>query len=305
MACSIASHSLFVAAQAKNLPPDPQTLLQQPLWTTCMQFLQTPTAAIHNTGNDAPNLLATGTAYKQVQIYDIRSSSTTRRPVLYTPEGLLDHRATAVCQLPDGNTLAVADATGDVHLLDLRNFHSGKQFTTRKQKAKEEMGLGRLVGPGGSVRQVACHPTLPYLACVGLDRKLWTWDWRRRKMVDCVYLKQRLNCLLVCDDEGWGDEEADKEAAEGVYEEEGREMGSRRVLEDDAVEDYVDSEDDGDGKEGGDGVEGGASSSEETASDSEEDALEGEETEDGIYSEEEEEPKVKAAAVRPKKRRIH
>ncbi|KAL9187552.1 hypothetical protein ACHAXT_001655 [Thalassiosira profunda] len=289
--------------KAKNLPPDPQTLLQQPLWTTALHFLQTPTAALHNS-NEEGNLLATGTAYKQVQIYDVRHSSATRRPVLYTPEGVLDHRTTAMCQLPDGHTLAVGDAAGDIHLLDVRKMHSGKQFTKRKQKAKEEIGLGRLVGPGGAIRELRVHPSLPVVACVGLDRKLWTWDVNRRKMTDCVYLKQRLNCLLVCDDGGWDDGEADNEESNEVYEG-GGEMGSGRTLEEDAVEDYVDSDDEGGSVEGGGDLvqrEDSGGSSGETASDSEDDdASEGSEEDEGSTSEEEE---PAPAVAKSKKRRV-
>lgn len=233
--------------KAKNLPPDPQTLLQQPMWTTSIQFLHTPTSTTKSNG--LTPLLATGTAYKQVQIYDIRTSSstTTRRPVLYTPEQLLSHRITTLCQLPDGNTLAVGDSIGDCHLLDMRKMHSGKQFSAKFKNAKEEIGLGRLVGPGGSIRQLSMHPTLPYLACVGLDRKMWTWDVNRRKMMDCVYLRQRLNCLLFCDDESWtaGDDDdvyGDNEGTGSIGVKRERELEE----EEDEVEDYVLESDDDD-----------------------------------------------------------
>ena len=188
------------------------------MWTTSIQFLHTPTSALSSSssggGGGGTNLLATGTAYKQVQIYDIRTSASssattgTRRPVLYTPEHLLSHRITSVCQLSDGNTLAIGDSIGDVHLLDMRKMHSGKSYTStsNKRKSKEEISLGRLVGPGGSIKQLCIHPTLPYIACVGLDRKLWTWDVTKRKMMDCIYLKQRLNCFLFCEDESWNNE---------------------------------------------------------------------------------------------------
>lgn len=269
--------------KAKNLPPDPQTLLQQPQWTTCIQSI-----AMDNN----EDLLATGTAYKQVQIYDIRTSSTTRRPVLYTPEGLFTHRITTICQLHNKNTLAIGDSTGDCHLVDIRRLHSGKQFSARKQLAKEEIGLGRLVGPGGSIRELVCHPTLPYLACVGLDRKLWTWDVSKKKMMDCVYLKQRLNCALFCADDCWSADDGNKNGDDDVvdggeveYDEPDEEWNNKREREleedQDEVEDYIDSDDDGDDNE--------QESGEETASDSEED-----EEEDGSSSSsEEEEPKPK------------
>ena len=128
------------------------------MWTTSIQFLHTPTSAI---STDSPsNLLATGSAYQQVQIYDIRVSSSggsggattsTRRPVLYTPDELLSHRITSICQLNNnnGNTIAVGDTIGDVHLLDMRKMHSGKpshrsrynnnNTTSSKHKAKKKL----------------------------------------------------------------------------------------------------------------------------------------------------------------------
>eukprot|EP00986_Skeletonema_menzelii_P006296 scaffold2378_cov152-Skeletonema_menzelii.AAC.14 len=274
--------------KAKNLPPDPQTLLQQPQWTTCIQSIAM--------GNNE-ELLATGTAYKQVQIYDIRASSTTRRPVWYTPEGLLTHRITTICQLhttTNSNTLAIGDSTGDCHLIDIRKMHSGKQYSARKQIAKEEIGLGRLVGPGGSIRTLVSHPTLPYLACVGLDRKLWTWDVSKRKMMDCVYLKQRLNCALFCGDDCWSssaDEEKnedDDDVGEVEYGEPDEEWNNKREREleedQDEVEDYIDSDDDDDDDDKQD-------LGDETASDSEED--DGSSSSSSSSEEEEEEPKPK------------
>lgn len=272
--------------KAKNLPPDPQTLLQQPQWTTCIQSIAM--------NDDGSNLLATGTAYKQVQIYDIRTSSTTRRPVLYTPENLFTHRITTICQLQDSTTLAIGDSTGDCHLVDIRRMHSGKQYSAHRKQSytKEEIGLGRLVGPGGSIRELVSHPTLPYLACVGLDRKLWTWDVSKRKMMDCVYLKQRLNCALFCGDDSWssgGDDDDDEDvvvAADDAEEYVPTIQRERELEQDqDEVEDYIDSDDDiivdGDSK---------------TASDSEEEGEEEEEDDDSSEgsgssrSEEEEEP---------------
>ena len=251
--------------QAKNQPPDPQTLLQQPMWTTAALFLNPHTAESRHS-----DLLATGTAYRQVQIYDVRQSSTTRRPVLYTPDGLklLEHRITSLCQLPDATTIAVGDSAGDVNLLDLRMFHSGKAFKKGKSHA-EEIGRGRLVGPGGSVRQLAVPPPLPILACVGLDRKMWTWDVTKRKNVDCVYLKQRLNCVLFCDDGSWGE---DGEEGDGIAD-----YDENRV--EDEVEDYVDSDEEG-GSEGGAAEEDGSSDDSEDSDDSSESGSTSDESEE-------------------------
>ena len=292
--------------KAKNLPPHPQTLLQHPQWTTCIQsiYYNNHHAADNDTSTSVTNLLATGTAYKQVQIYDIRTSSNTRRPALYTPENLFQHRITSLCQLHNsnynsnndntnntttadanisgGNILAIGDSIGDCHLIDMRKMRSGKQQYSsyhrnnkQQQHSKEDIMLGRLVGPGGSIRELVMHPTLPILACVGLDRKLWTWDVNKRKMLDCIYLKQRLNCALFCGDyessfwNNGSDGGGDKDVGEEVPVDYDVVQRERELEEDeDEVEDYVDSEDDDDG--GGGGWENGQDSGEETASDSKE-----------------------------------
>mmetsp|Transcript_15948 Transcript_15948/g.30452 ORF Transcript_15948/g.30452 Transcript_15948/m.30452 type:complete len:549 (+) Transcript_15948:2-1648(+) len=304
--------------KAKNLPPNPQTLLQHPMWTTTMQFLNTPPS-----GNEAhSDLLATGTAYKQIQIYDIRSSyqthnspaAGTRRPVLYTPENLLTHRVTSICQLTDANLLAVGDAIGDCHIIDMRKMQTGKQFSAQpNRKHMEEMTLGRLVGPGGSIRQLAMHPTLPILACVGLDRKLWTWDVKKRRMVDCVYLKQRLNCMLFCEDESW---DLIDEGNENMFEDENgnNDYSNRKSRyfedEEDEVEDYVNSDDDessggDDNNDKGDGMDdvnedGASSESEDSFGDEIEDQTEDESVE--LSSEEEPPPSKKAKRGNLKKK---
>jgi ribosome biogenesis protein NSA1 len=215
--------------KAKNLPPDPQTLLQQPIWPSAMTFW--------NTTSSTPPLLAVGTAFGQVRLYDVRipphqTTSLLRRPIQYTPledAGVHDHRITAICPISPFQIVA-GDTTGDLHALDLRyNFHG--------QRANKQIdgaaSTGRFVGPTGSIRQLVKHKTLPLLAVVGCDRMLRTYDTNKQKTIDCVYLKQRLNCVLLCSEERMDDEEDDtKEDAD--------------VDQEDIVRDYVDSDDDED-----------------------------------------------------------
>ncbi|KAL3785065.1 hypothetical protein ACHAW5_001765 [Stephanodiscus triporus] len=157
-------------------------------------------------GRDWTNALVEGTAYGEVRIYDVRSSS--RRPVSSWTSDDVDggggRRITALCRAgTDGDVLVVGNAIGDVRLLDLRRTSSD---------------LGRLVGPGGSVRQLVSSPNDPnVVACVGLDRRLYTWDLgkanggKRGIATGCAYLKQRLNCVMFCDDV---DEDDDRSRAE-------------------------------------------------------------------------------------------
>jgi hypothetical protein len=94
-------------------------------------------------------------------------------------------------------------------------------------------------------------------------------------MLDCIYLKQRLNCALFCGDyessfwNNGSDGGGDKDVGEEVPVDYGVVQSERELEEDeDEVEDYVDSEDDDD--DGGGGWENGQDSGEETASDSKE-----------------------------------
>jgi ribosome biogenesis protein NSA1 len=225
-----------VVWKAKNLPPDPQTLLQQPVWPTAICFL----------GQDS-NTMAVGTAYKEVRLYDIRESTKVRRPTAVTPEGLFEYRVTSLCPLGPANTscdLVVGDAAGFLYQLDLRKL--GKD---RKVQAHKD--LSRFVGPGGSVRQIQLHPTLPRMAVVGLDRMLRIFDTNTRKQVDCVYLKQRLNSVLFHTDDDW---DIAKEITQYESDEAIR-SDDEGIDQDDLVQDYVDSDDDDDDMAQGDDLD--------------------------------------------------
>jgi ribosome biogenesis protein NSA1 len=212
-----------VVFKAKNLRPDPQTLLQQPVWPSSILFLE------------KSNTMAVGTAYKQVRLYDVREDSKMRRPTATTPEGLFEYRVTALCQV-DEYQLVVGDAAGYMYSLDTRTLG-------RNPKSAPSNNMGRYVGPAGSVRQIKKHPTLPRLAAVGLDRMLRIYDSNKRKQVDCIYLKQRVNCVIFSGDDTWDT------ALEATIED--HDGGSDcDIDQDDMVQDYVDSEDEsGDSEE--------------------------------------------------------
>ncbi|KAG7370993.1 hypothetical protein IV203_019563 [Nitzschia inconspicua] len=215
--CLIDIHTGVQVFKTKNLPPDPQTLLQQPVWPTAIQFLH----------NDM-NTMAVGTAYKQVRLYDVRESSKIRRPTQTTPEDLLEYRVTSLCQVSDYE-LVVADGAGYIYCLDLRRLG-------RDLKAAANKDMGRYVGPAGSVRQLKKHPTLPRLAAVGLDRMLRIYDTKKRRQLDCIYLKQRINCVLVHGDDTWDFNDATVDVVD---------PDDLDIDQDDVVQEYVDSDEEG------------------------------------------------------------
>jgi len=222
--------------KAKNLPPHPQTLLPPQVWPSALYFLQGSTSIManlagqnnHNNDNNnhSSNLLAAGSAHAQVRIYDVRESAVQRRPILYTPEGWLEHRVTSLCQSPHRpNHLIVADSAGYIHSLDLRHLVLGGsrrgRLDLKNNSFANKPEMGRFVqGPAGSVRDMMNHPTLSRLAVVGLDRMLRIYDTKTRKQTNCLYLKQRVNCVLVSPEVTkrslWeDDDEGDKEENDG------------------------------------------------------------------------------------------
>lgn len=171
--------------KAKNVPAD-NLDMQVPIWVKDMHFV--------NSSVTSGKTIVTGTAYHHVRLYDTKAK---RQPVLSIEYG--EYPITQMCLTPDGNRVITCDTTGDVNSFDLRTLkHSG-----------------RYVGPAGSVRGIACHQSLPYVAVAGLDRKVHVYNIDSRKRVHSIYLKQRLNCVLFTDEGPTGTKrklEAEEEA---------------------------------------------------------------------------------------------
>lgn len=196
--------------KTKNLPANPQTLLQPTTWPSAIHFLTDHHRMV--VGNDL-----------QVRLYDVRTASIQRRPVAYTPPGLLEQRVTCFCQTGE-HDLVVADTAGYVVSVDLRNLKA--------------TGHARYVGPTGSVRQLAAHSKIPRMAAVGLDRMLRLYDTKTRRQVACMYLKQRLNCVLL------GEEEGNVTYGDVIEGEEGTDIDRSGLNQEDDVRDYADSDND-------------------------------------------------------------
>lgn len=113
-----------------------------------------------------------------MHVYD--PSTPQRRPVLELQFG--EHPLTALSLPADGNTVAVGNTQGQIALLDLR---------------KGGVVCGCLKGLSGGVRGLQCHASQPLVASCGLDRFLRVHSLEDRRLVHKVYLKSRLNCLLL------------------------------------------------------------------------------------------------------------
>uniref|UniRef100_A0A8C6XFQ7 WD repeat-containing protein 74 n=1 Tax=Naja naja TaxID=35670 RepID=A0A8C6XFQ7_NAJNA len=149
--------------------------LRVPIWDRDMEFLP---------GSEK---IVTCTGHHQVRIYD--PSCPQRRPVLEVNFG--EYPLTALSLTSDANAVVVGSSHGDVAVIDLRQ--------------------GRLVkclkGFAGSVRAIRCHPTLPVVASCGLDRFLRVHNLQSQHLEHKVYLKSRLNCLLLASREKWESED--------------------------------------------------------------------------------------------------
>eukprot|EP00903_Cladosiphon_okamuranus_P012063 g11325.t1 len=167
--------------KAKNVPHDFLDM-RQPVWITALCPLAAPQLNSGGGGGGGAGLqpIVAGTAHRQVRLYDARAQ---KRPTHSVDAD--EHGITTMTVAPGGKEVVVADTAGLVRVLDLRTMKWGRRFE----------------GPAGSVRGLAFHPTLPMLACVGLDRMARVYDYRSREQKFQVYLKQRLNAVLF-DGEG-------------------------------------------------------------------------------------------------------
>ncbi|XP_012884424.1 PREDICTED: WD repeat-containing protein 74 [Dipodomys ordii] len=128
----------------------------------------------------------------QVRVYD--PASPQRRPVLESTYG--EYPLTAMTLTPEGNSVIVGNTHGQLAEID---FRQGRL-------------LGCLKGLAGSVRGLQCHPSKPLLASCGLDRVLRIHRIRNpRGLEHKIYLKSRLNCLLLSGRDNWEDEPQEQE----------------------------------------------------------------------------------------------
>ncbi|KAI9914054.1 hypothetical protein PsorP6_006428 [Peronosclerospora sorghi] len=158
--------------KAKNVAHD-KLDMRVPVWVKDLRFLSTP-------GTSNGYRVIVGTGHRHVRIYD---SNTKRRPVQEL-NNCGENPIQSMCVSPDETKVFVGDTAGNLDIFDLRTLKH----------------MGRCTGPVGSIRDIACHPTLPYIAAVGLDRMVHVFDVNTRNYRHKIYAKQRLNSVLFCAD---------------------------------------------------------------------------------------------------------
>ena len=152
---------MFIAKNVRNDSLD----LRQAVWVTAIDFID---------GEDCKIIVGTG--HHKVQIYDTRKQ---RRPV---DEVLWEENPiTSISLAANGNDLIVGNTIGSMASIDLR----------KKQKN------GSFKGIKGSISSIECHQTQGFVVCAGLDRFLRIYDIATRSLLQNLYLKSRLMCVLL------------------------------------------------------------------------------------------------------------
>ncbi|XP_038153602.1 WD repeat-containing protein 74 [Cyprinodon tularosa] len=149
---------------AKNLRDD-WLALRRPHWVRDIGFIPDSDKVVTCTG------------YHQVHVFD--PSTPQRRPVLEAEFG--EYPLTALSLTAAGNAVVVGNTHGQIAVLDLR----------------KGLVRGCLKGLSGGVRALQSHASQPLVASCGLDRFLRIHSLEDRTLQHKVYLKSRLNCLLL------------------------------------------------------------------------------------------------------------
>ena len=181
---------------AKNVPND-MLNLRVPVWNADLDF---------RTGSD--NELLAATAAREIRHYDLREGR--RRPVYTaaidgTKMDVGDCRLSALA-LYGEHLAVVGDVVGGLSLFDLRQRQSCgcaapaalQPVACRVSQPPTAVRHRAMAGGGGSVRDIAVDEARGSVACCGCDRYLRVYSVRKsRELLHKIYLKQRLNCLLV------------------------------------------------------------------------------------------------------------
>lgn len=154
--------------KAKNVRPD-MLQLRVPVWVSDMDFLPGSSKAV------------VCTRHGHVRLYD--PGTPQKRPVLSMdiPEQTL----TALAITSRDHHVVVGSGKGKIMLVDLRKKGSVVQHYK---------------GAVGAVKSIACHRTQPYLVSVGFDRNLLVHNLNSKALIRKMYLKARLNSILLRSD---------------------------------------------------------------------------------------------------------
>jgi len=177
--------------QAKNVRHD-KLELRVPVWISGIAFCP----------ENPDSRVGVVSKHGHVRQYDIRCGQ--RRPVIELEWA--DEAPTSCAALAGGHQILVGSGTGKVVAFDWRN--TGKKDTGIVQKYRGCVGSVRSIRPMTS--------SSSHFATVGLDRFLRIYDVNAPKPAHKVYLKSKLNCVLLTKDFDGKNLEKPKETSKTV-----------------------------------------------------------------------------------------
>eukprot|EP01088_Endostelium_zonatum_P003916 TRINITY_DN1511_c0_g1_i1.p1 TRINITY_DN1511_c0_g1~~TRINITY_DN1511_c0_g1_i1.p1 ORF type:complete len:461 (-),score=171.16 TRINITY_DN1511_c0_g1_i1:364-1746(-) len=146
------------------------------------------------------NEFVTVTKYRQIRLYDIRAQ---RRPVLSVVYGnnpftRVEHKG------PGSKNIYVTDTMGKIFEFEMRKPNTKEVRHTWAEKEAERFAVGAFGGYSGAVRSLQLVKSKTeegedkgWLVGGGLDRFINVHDYKTRKVVIKVYVKQRINFLFA------------------------------------------------------------------------------------------------------------
>jgi ribosome biogenesis protein NSA1 len=168
-----------VVWQAKNVPHD-NLNLRVPIWITAIDIL------------DA-NTIVTGTAYKHIRVYDVR---TNQRPIKSFDLDS-DFRVSAL-KLTEDSQIVVGDTGGNQYFFDFPSFRPLRTFK----------------GATGSIRSIDIQNDM--VVTGGLDRHVRVYRESCGTALHSFYLKNRITSLLCIGGNTDSNHEEESEASEDV-----------------------------------------------------------------------------------------
>eukprot|EP01029_Cantina_marsupialis_P005911 TRINITY_DN1640_c0_g1_i2.p1 TRINITY_DN1640_c0_g1~~TRINITY_DN1640_c0_g1_i2.p1 ORF type:complete len:429 (+),score=143.46 TRINITY_DN1640_c0_g1_i2:169-1287(+) len=164
-----------IVFNGRNVPHDFLDL-EVPIKTRCMDIIKSSEDGLHHTivtGDLLGNIRVTDTKRQKRPIHDIKISENPIR---------------SVCVVPGKEQVVIGDSAGNM----FKHSLEGPKPKTMGTFHGQQNGRKRDGAIGGSIRQISCHPTLPLVMCVSLDRHARLFSLESRRLTNRFYLKQRL-----------------------------------------------------------------------------------------------------------------
>jgi len=130
------------------------------------------------------DLVAICSRYGQVRLYDSKADNK-GRPVINIE--CQDHPLMAISTTQNDRQVLCGSSQGKLGLIDLRNPKNGQV-------------VHNYIGHSGGIRSISANPNGPHFVSCGLDRHLYLHHMNEKKPVKKMYLRARLNCVLMSDD---------------------------------------------------------------------------------------------------------